>query len=315
MKGTPRSALPPERSTSAASATTSPPAAATASIASRDDRPVVTTSSTISTRSPGSRRKPRRSSNTPCGRSTNIAGLPSARPISWPMITPPIAGETTASIASRTLGGQLGGERPGQPLGPRRVHQHPRALQVARAAQARREDEMAFEQRVGGAEFGEDLVVGHRRCDAPLGRADRAFNTLRANSALEAPESRAYRGRQIRERRPACFRSQRNVTGVTMRLIGWAIALAAAGLTPAAAQAPASTPSRRLPRRPLPPRRPPAAGRAAPAPIVYGSVGHAIPTPGIGDARRAQGHPGAGHADRPAKPRPSTTTGCCRYAR
>ena len=33
-------------------------------------------------------------------------------------------------------------------------------------------------------------------------------------------------------------------TGVKMRLIGWAIALAAAGLTPAAAQAPASSPPR-----------------------------------------------------------------------
>ena len=56
---------------------------------------------------------------------------------------------------------ELRGERAGEALGPRRVHQHARALQVARAPQARGQDEMAFEQRVGGAEFGEDFVVGH----------------------------------------------------------------------------------------------------------------------------------------------------------
>ena len=63
-----------------------------------------------------------------------------------------------------------------------------------------------------------------------------------------------------------------------MRLIGWAIALAAAGLTPAAAQTP-------------PPSAPAAAAQAAPAaaapaanaPIVYGTPGHMIPTPGIGE--------------------------------
>ena len=125
----------------------------------------------------------------PCGRSTNIAGLPSARPISWPMITPPIAGETTASICVAKLGREFRGERRGEPLGARRVHQHPRALQVARAAQARGQDEMAFEQRVGGAEFGQDLVVGHHRSHAPLGRAAAAFNTWRASDdALEARE-------------------------------------------------------------------------------------------------------------------------------
>ena len=59
---------------------------------------------------------------------------------------------------------------------------------------------------------------------------------------LEAPETRAYRAAQI----GAQFRASgpnRTVTGVKMRLIGWAIALAAAGLTPAAAQAPASSPA------------------------------------------------------------------------
>src|SRR4051812_28944235 len=70
-----------------------------------------------------------------------------------------------------------------------------------------------------------------------------------------------------------------------MRLIGWAIALAAAGLTPAAsAQAPASAPSANAAAATATPQEPTAAAPtpAAPAPIVYGSVGHALPTPGIG---------------------------------
>ncbi len=64
-----------------------------------------------------------------------------------------------------------------------------------------------------------------------------------------------------------------------MKLIGWAIALAAAGLTPAAAQAPASAPTGNTTAA-----APAAAGApaAATAPIVYGSVGHRIPTPGVG---------------------------------
>jgi cytochrome c oxidase subunit 2 len=72
-----------------------------------------------------------------------------------------------------------------------------------------------------------------------------------------------------------------------MRLIGWAIALAAAGLTPAAAaQAPAAAPAGNVA------AAAPAAGTAQdaappdaaqPAAIVPGSVGHMIPTPGIGE--------------------------------
>ncbi len=83
-----------------------PPAASTARIASRELRPVVTTSSTRSTFCPGARRKPRRSSNVPVGRSRNIASRPSERPISWPMMTPPIAGETTASMRLRISSGR-----------------------------------------------------------------------------------------------------------------------------------------------------------------------------------------------------------------
>src|SRR5690242_949037 len=70
-----------------------------------------------------------------------------------------------------------------------------------------------------------------------------------------------------------------------MRLIGWAIALAAAGLTPAAAQAPASAPA------PAATNASPAGtaqdaakpDAAQPAAVVPGTVGHMIPTQGIGE--------------------------------
>lgn len=74
-----------------------------------------------------------------------------------------------------------------------------------------------------------------------------------------------------------------------MRLIGWAIALAAAGLTPAAAQAAATAPATATATAPASSATPPAGtaqnpgkADAAQPTIVYGSVGHAIPTPGIG---------------------------------
>ena len=80
------------------------------------------------------------------------------------------------------------------------------------------------------------------------------------------------------------------VTGVTMRLIGWAIALAATGLTPAAAQTPPSAPSTAqgatAPAVTTPPAgtaqdaTKPDAGQTAA--VVPGTVGHALPTPGIG---------------------------------
>lgn len=75
--------------------------------------------------------------------------------------------------------------------------------------------------------------------------------------------------------------------GVKMKLIGWAIALAAAGMTPAAAQAPAATvvataaPAADSAATAAPAQAAPA--QAAPAAIVPGSVGHMIPTPGIGE--------------------------------
>ena len=82
------------------------------------------------------------------------------------------------------------------------------------------------------------------------------------------------------------------MSGVQMRLIGWAIALAAAGLTPAAAVAQAPTPAQNA-------AAAPAAGATATPPagtaqdatkpdaaqpaIVPGSVGHMIPTAGVGE--------------------------------
>jgi len=74
-----------------------------------------------------------------------------------------------------------------------------------------------------------------------------------------------------------------------MRLIGWAIALAAAGLTPAAANAQATTPSQATAAAPA--AATPAAGTAQDAAkpdaaqpaIVPGSIGHMIPTPGVGE--------------------------------
>jgi cytochrome c oxidase subunit 2 len=72
-----------------------------------------------------------------------------------------------------------------------------------------------------------------------------------------------------------------------MRLIGWAIALAAAGLTPAAAKGPASAPSQTAAATTSTPPAGTAQDAAKPdaaqPPVVYGSVGHMIPTPGIGE--------------------------------
>ena len=65
--------------------------------------PVVTTSSTTSTRSCGSRAKPRRSVSAPSCRSANKARTPRPRATSWPMIKPPRAGDSTTSASrSRT---------------------------------------------------------------------------------------------------------------------------------------------------------------------------------------------------------------------
>ena len=72
----------------------------------------------------------------------------------------------------------------------RRVHQHARALQIARAAQARRQDEMPFEQRVGGAEFGEDL-------------SSSVMASQRRNRRAGSSPSTSGRNMRLRARKPA----------------------------------------------------------------------------------------------------------------
>jgi cytochrome c oxidase subunit 2 len=75
-----------------------------------------------------------------------------------------------------------------------------------------------------------------------------------------------------------------------MRLIGWAIALAATGLTPAAAQTPPSAPAATQASPAAAVATPPAGtaqdatkpDTAQTAAVVPGTVGHALPTPGIG---------------------------------
>jgi cytochrome c oxidase subunit 2 len=59
--------------------------------------------------------------------------------------------------------------------------------------------------------------------------------------------------------------------------------LAAAGLTPAAAAQTPAAPAASTAAAPAPAATAPAAAPAKPEPIVYGSVGHMIPTPGIGE--------------------------------
>jgi cytochrome c oxidase subunit 2 len=87
--------------------------------------------------------------------------------------------------------------------------------------------------------------------------------------------------------RTCSSKTQRMSPGVQMKLIGWAIALAAAGLTPAAAaQAPTAAPTTAPATTATPPAgtaQDAAKPDAAQPAIVPGSVGHAIPTPGIGE--------------------------------
>jgi cytochrome c oxidase subunit 2 len=90
------------------------------------------------------------------------------------------------------------------------------------------------------------------------------------------------------------------VTGVLMKHIGWAIALAAAWLTPAAAQAPASAPTQTTAAAPAPaaaqptpsagtaqfPNKPDAATAPPGAPAGVGVI---APTPGIGEPDGSKG--------------------------
>ncbi|MGH6728557.1 MAG: cytochrome c oxidase subunit II [Sphingomicrobium sp.] len=68
-----------------------------------------------------------------------------------------------------------------------------------------------------------------------------------------------------------------------MKLIGWAIALAVAGMAPAAAQAPAAAPAGSESAAAPAAEAAATAPAATPAPVVPGSVGHMVPTPGIGE--------------------------------
>jgi len=79
--------------------------------------------------------------------------------------------------------------------------------------------------------------------------------------------------------------------GVQMRLIGWAIALAAAGLTPAAAQTPAATPTPAATTTapPASTAQNPGTPAAAQPAIVPGTVGHMIPTPDVGEPNGSKG--------------------------
>src|SRR6476620_44668 len=78
-RGTPTSALPPERSMIDAAATTSAPARCTASIVSRVEPPVVITSSTTSVFSPPETVNPRRNVISPASLSVHTNRAPNAR--------------------------------------------------------------------------------------------------------------------------------------------------------------------------------------------------------------------------------------------
>ena len=80
----------------------------------------------------------------------------------------------------------------------------------------------------------ENFLVGHgsgnRRGNAPP--------STPVEQALERVKSAAYKAARFKGVPVAVLQSPTQVTGVKMKLIAWAIALAAAGLTPAAAQTP-----------------------------------------------------------------------------
>src|SRR3954464_9580154 len=81
----------------APTATTRAPREVARAAVSRVERPVVTTSSTITTRSPWRRVKPRRSPISSPLRSLKRKGTPRPAATSWPMMTPPSAGDSTES--------------------------------------------------------------------------------------------------------------------------------------------------------------------------------------------------------------------------
>jgi cytochrome c oxidase subunit II len=117
--------------------------------------------------------------------------------------------------------------------------------------------------------------------------------------ALEAPESAAYRAgnREGADPRFSFFKrpDSNDLPGVQMKRLGWAIALAATWLTPAAAQAPAAAPAEKTATA-SPAAAPPAgfaqdatkpdaatAALSQESAVVPGTVGHAVPTIGYGE--------------------------------
>lgn len=104
-----------------------------------------------------------------------------------------------------------------------------------------------------------------------------------SEDALEGLGTRAYKAANSAGA-PASWGLKNMGIGVKMRLTGWAIALAAAVMIPAAAvaQAPASTETAAA-NAADPATANAAAPAAAPAPVVPGSVGHMVPTAGIGE--------------------------------
>src|ERR1035437_1254838 len=103
-RGTPTAAAPPLRSIIEPAASTRAPAARRDSTTSRVLPPVVMTSSTTTAVSPGCTVNPRRSSilRVSGSRSVNRNGVPRARATSWPIISPPSAGDTTRATGSST---------------------------------------------------------------------------------------------------------------------------------------------------------------------------------------------------------------------
>jgi hypothetical protein len=81
----------------------------------------------------GSSAKPRRSVSVPSWRSAKIARTPSARPTSWPITMPPIAGDSTAwTPSARTRLPERRAER----FSFARVLKHQRTLEVTGAVQS-----------------------------------------------------------------------------------------------------------------------------------------------------------------------------------
>ena len=190
---------------------------------------------------------------------------------------------------------------------------------------------MAFEKASAArnsARMSSSLII----CERAIRPRGDPFNTLRfaRTTPLEAPKAAPIEP-PTPEARVSCFRFQLG-SGVSMRRIGWAIALAAAWLTPAAAQAPATRPAPCIGRSPAttsaafrPERRPARRTCAKPDnPSPPPHTGQELVVPAASDGRsnpRASASPTAAWASRTRSPRsgakrpPSTTIGCSRYAR